>query len=44
MAVNLYPFVETVKKAETTLDVALENIDIGGHTLIRYKIEIGDSE
>jgi phosphoribosylaminoimidazolecarboxamide formyltransferase/IMP cyclohydrolase len=35
VAVNLYPFVETVKKADTTLDVALENIDIGGHTLIR---------
>lgn len=35
VAVNLYPFVETVKKPDTTLDVALENIDIGGHTLIR---------
>lgn len=35
VAVNLYPFVETVRKPDTTLDVALENIDIGGHTLIR---------
>lgn len=35
VAVNLYPFVETIKKPDTTLDVALENVDIGGHTLIR---------
>src|SRR2546426_1008882 len=30
VAVNLYPFRETVSKAEVTLDDALENIDIGG--------------
>jgi phosphoribosylaminoimidazolecarboxamide formyltransferase/IMP cyclohydrolase len=38
VAVNLYPFVETIKKPDTTLDIALENVDIGGHTLIRYKV------
>lgn len=32
---NLYPFVETVARAETTLSEALENIDIGGVSLIR---------
>jgi len=35
VAVNLYPFVQTVTKEEVTLDEALENIDIGGPTLIR---------
>ena len=29
VAVNLYPFVETVTRAEVSLDEALENIDIG---------------
>jgi len=33
--VNLYPFVETVRKSDVTLDEALENIDIGGPTMIR---------
>lgn len=32
---NLYPFVETIAKPGTTLDEALENIDIGGVSLIR---------
>lgn len=32
---NLYPFVETVSKQEVTVDDAIENIDIGGVTLIR---------
>ena len=32
---NLYPFVETVTRAGATLDDALENIDIGGPTMIR---------
>src|SRR5437879_80602 len=32
---NLYPFVETIRKPETPRDVALENIDIGGVTLLR---------
>ena len=35
VAVNLYPFVETVSRDGTTLDDALENIDIGGPTMIR---------
>ncbi len=32
---GLYPFVETVSKPDATLDDALENIDIGGPTMIR---------
>ena len=32
---NLYPFVETVQRPDATLDQALENIDIGGPTLLR---------
>jgi phosphoribosylaminoimidazolecarboxamide formyltransferase/IMP cyclohydrolase len=35
VAVNLYPFVETVTKSDVTLEDALENIDIGGPTMIR---------
>ena len=35
VAVNLYPFVRTVSRENVTLDEALENIDIGGPTLIR---------
>ncbi len=35
VAVNLYPFRETVAKPEVGLDEALENIDIGGPTMIR---------
>ena len=35
VAVNLYPFVETVMRQGVTLDDALEQIDIGGPTLIR---------
>ena len=35
VVVNLYPFVETVSKAEVSLDEALENIDIGGPSMIR---------
>ena len=32
---NLYPFVDAVSRPDATLDDALENIDIGGPTLIR---------
>ncbi len=32
---NLYPFEEVTSKDETTLDEAIENIDIGGVTLLR---------
>ena len=35
VVVNLYPFVETISKAGVTLDDALENIDIGGPTMLR---------
>ncbi len=35
VCVNLYPFRETVSKAQVTLDEAIENIDIGGPTMIR---------
>ena len=35
VVVNLYPFMETVAKDGVTLDEALENIDIGGPTMIR---------
>ena len=33
--VNLYPFEETILKPEATLELAIENIDIGGPTMIR---------
>ena len=33
--VNLYPFVETIKNGDATLANAIENIDIGGPTMIR---------
>ncbi len=35
VVVNLYPFVETVSRAGVDLTEALENIDIGGPTLVR---------
>jgi phosphoribosylaminoimidazolecarboxamide formyltransferase/IMP cyclohydrolase len=35
VAVNLYPFEETVARPEVTLEAALEQIDIGGPTLLR---------
>jgi phosphoribosylaminoimidazolecarboxamide formyltransferase/IMP cyclohydrolase len=35
VVVNLYPFVQTVSRADVTLQEALENIDIGGPTMIR---------
>ena len=35
VAVNLYPFVETVSHASATLEDALEKIDIGGPTMLR---------
>lgn len=35
VVVNLYPFVETVNKPNVTLADALENIDIGGPTMLR---------
>ncbi|CAD5122779.1 DgyrCDS11186 [Dimorphilus gyrociliatus] len=35
VACNLYPFVETIEKEGVTIDDAIENIDIGGVTLLR---------
>lgn len=35
VVVNLYPFKETVKKEDVTEDEAIENIDIGGPTMLR---------
>jgi phosphoribosylaminoimidazolecarboxamide formyltransferase/IMP cyclohydrolase len=32
---NLYPFAKTIEKVETTLDEAVEQIDIGGPTMLR---------
>ena len=35
VVVNLYPFAQTVRQPDTTLDQALEQIDIGGVALLR---------
>ena len=35
VAVNLYPFKETVAKPDVTWNQAIENIDIGGPTMVR---------
>ena len=35
VVVNLYPFEETIAKPEVSLSEAIENIDIGGPTLLR---------
>ena len=35
VAVNFYPFKETVAKPDVTWDDAIENIDIGGPTMVR---------
>jgi len=35
VAVNLYPFRETVARPDCTLDDAIENIDIGGPAMVR---------
>ncbi len=35
VVVNLYPFEETIAKPNVTLDEAIENIDIGGPSMIR---------
>ena len=32
---NLYPFRETISRADVTTELALENIDIGGPTMLR---------
>lgn len=35
VAVNLYPFKETISKPDVTMEEAIENIDIGGPTMVR---------
>ncbi len=35
VVVNLYPFRETIAKPGVTIDEAIENIDIGGPTMVR---------
>jgi len=35
LAVNLYPFADTVAKSDCTYDDAVENIDIGGPAMVR---------
>jgi len=35
VVVNLYPFTQTIAKKDCTLDDAIENIDIGGPTMVR---------
>ncbi|WP_303907003.1 bifunctional phosphoribosylaminoimidazolecarboxamide formyltransferase/IMP cyclohydrolase [Thiohalomonas denitrificans] len=35
IAVNLYPFEQTVAKPDCTLEDAIENVDIGGPTMLR---------
>jgi phosphoribosylaminoimidazolecarboxamide formyltransferase / IMP cyclohydrolase len=35
VVVNLYPFRETISRDDVTMELALENIDIGGPTMIR---------
>lgn len=35
VAVNLYPFKQTISKPDVTLEDAIENIDIGGPTMVR---------
>lgn len=35
VVVNLYPFAQTVAKPDCTLEQAVENIDIGGPTMVR---------
>ena len=35
VVVNLYPFVKTVERADCTLEEAIENVDIGGPTMVR---------
>jgi phosphoribosylaminoimidazolecarboxamide formyltransferase/IMP cyclohydrolase len=35
LVINLYPFAQTIAKADCTLDDAIENIDIGGPAMLR---------
>lgn len=35
IVVNFYPFIDVIKKKDVSLDEAIENIDIGGPTMLR---------
>src|SRR6478752_4793572 len=43
VVVNLYPFEQTVARAEVTLNEAIENIDIGGPSMLRSAAKIHES-
>src|ERR1044071_6505908 len=43
VVVNLYPFEQTVAKADVTLHDAIENIDIGGPSMLRSAAKNHDS-
>lgn len=43
VAVNLYPFKETIAKPGVTLQDAIENIDIGGPTMVRAAAKNNES-
>ena len=40
VAVNLYPFAQTIAKEGCTFEEAIENIDIGGPTMVRSAAKI----
>lgn len=40
VVVNLYPFAETIAKPGVTYEDAIENIDIGGPTMLRSAAKI----
>ena len=44
VAVNLYPFAETIAQPDCSFEDAIENIDIGGPTMVRPRKEpcVGD--
>lgn len=35
VVVNLYPFAQTIQRPDATMDLAMENVDIGGPTMVR---------
>ena len=41
VAINLYPFKQTILKPDVTFEDAIENIDIGGPTMIRAAAKTG---
>ena len=43
VCVNLYPFAATIAKPNCTLEDAIENIDIGGPTMVRSAAKTGNT-